>query len=655
MSSFIGGSDEARDLQDRFKLVYICLSIMVTIVVFRLWYLQIIQGQELRTYSEKNRVKESKIPAPRGLILDRNRAILVDNISGFDATITPQYAKRLEETAAAIAPIIGVDKDSILKTVRKSRRQNGPFMGARVKENLNMDEVARLERLRIDHPGLSVDQTILRYYPSDSVGAQLLGYVGEISKRQLQRINRTGNDANLVQGDIIGQSGLEEVWDSQLRGADGLYYIEVDAHGRELPSDNPAFLELTPKTEVAGSNLVLTIDQDIQMAAYRAMVEQKDKTGPRIGSVVAMKSNGEILAWVNVPSFNPNKFARGISSDLWKELVNDPFKPLRNKVVQDHYPPGSTLKPIVALAALQEGVVRENTIVSAPGSMRFGNRTYHDSLRYGHGEINIVRAIESSSNVFFYKMGIQLGIDRLAKYAMLLGLGTKTGINLNNEVSGHFPTTEWKVKAKGEPWQPGENLSNAIGQGFVLANILQLAVAYNTIGLEGKHYKPFVVKQILAPGGELIKEYNPQLVRDITDQSDGKTYIDLKHIMTVKKGLSRVANGEKGTARWWKIPGVKYAGKTGTSQVMSFSADDIYSKCDQRPIMQRHHGAFVGYAPNDMPEITVAVLTEHSCHGNTGSVPVVRDIMRAYFEKYRPELIKTKKPRKVAKKAEVEN
>lgn len=647
MSDYEVSEEEVRDLHPRFRVIYFAILITFSILFSRLWFLQIIEGDELREYSEKNRVKENKIRAPRGLILDRNGQILVDNITGYDASIVPQYASNLEETAKEISPILGVDAAKITQAVQLSRKRNGPFKPVVIKENLTFEEVFRLKRIRIDHPSLRVDETILRYYPLEDNGAQLFGYVGEISKKQLANYNKK-NDNKLVleQGDIIGQSGLEDVWDSHLRGRDGLSFIEVDAHGRESPTDNKAFLELKPQEAISGSNITLTIDIDIQRAAHKAMLEQKDKIGPRIGGIVAMKTNGEILAWVNTPSFNPNRFARGISTEIWSQLVNDPYKPLRNKVIQDHYAPGSTLKPIVALAALQEGVITPATIVSAPGQMRFGNRLYHDSLKQGHGEITVLRAIESSSNIFFYKMGIQLGIDNIAKYAKAMGLGARTNIELNNEAPGTFPSKEWKLKVKGEAWQPGENLSNAIGQGFVLTNLLQMSLAYNTIATSGKLYKPLLVKNVVDESGQKVKEFQAEVVRDITQQGS-EAYVDPKYIEVVREAMRRVANGTHGTARWWRIPDIEMAGKTGTSQVMSFSADDIHTKCESRPINQRHHGSYIAFAPANNPEIIVGALTEHACHGNTGATPVVRDVIRAYFEKYHPHVLKNKPVLKV--------
>jgi penicillin-binding protein 2 len=652
MSGFEGSEDETRDLQARFRLIYMALGFTFIIIFSRLWFLQIIEGEELREYSEKNRVKENKVRAPRGLILDRNGEILVDNISGFDATISPQYATKLTETAEEVSKILGLDAKKIVDLVQASRRKNGPFMAVTIKENLTLEEAFRLKKIRISQPGLNVDETVLRFYPFDQNGAQLFGYVGEISKKQLAAYNKKNlGKEQLQQGDFIGKSGLEEVWDADLRGRDGLDFIEVDAHGRESPTENRAFLELKPQRAVRGHNLVLTIDRDVQLSAFKAMLEQPDRTGPRIGGVVAMKPNGEILAWANTPSFNPNKFARGISDEVWSQLINDPFKPLRNKVIQDHYAPGSTIKPIVALVALQEGVVTPTTIVNAPGQMRFGNRVYHDSLKQGHGDINIIRAIESSSNIFFYKMGIQLGIDTIAKYAKLLGLGTRTGIELNNEVAGTFPTKEWKLKEKGEPWQPGENLSNAIGQGFVLANLLQMTLAYNVIGTDGKLVKPLLVSKVTDESGAVRDEFSPRDIRDVTVPNSDGVVINKKTLATVREGMRRVANADHGTARWWKIPGVEMAGKTGTSQIMSFSADDIYSKCENRPIIQRHHGSYIAFAPAENPVIIVGVLTEHACHGNTGAAPIVRDVVKTYLEKYYPHLIQKGKTKSELKPA----
>lgn len=651
MSDFLQTSEqEAKEYAPRYKILYAVIFLGFLLIGGRLWFLQILQGTELRQFSEKNRVKETKLPAPRGLFLDRENRVLVDNLPGFDASIAPQYAKKLDETAEAVGEVLGIPGRRIAEDVRKSQRRDGPFRPVRIRDNVSLEEVFRLKLLRWDFPGLNINQNILRYYNLAENGAQLFGYVGEISKEQIPKYNEFYQGKfSFDQGDIIGKSGLEETWDTTIRGRDGISYVEVDARGREAQSEKSNYYGFKPLPAVPGYNLVLTIDKDIQEAAYKAM-QRDDHIGPRIGGVVVMKSNGEILAWVNTPSYDPNNFSTGIPPQVWAQLINDPFRPLRNKVIQDHFSPGSTFKPIIALAALQEKVVTPTSVVYAPGTLKFGRRVYHESHKTSHGSINIVKAIEVSSNVFFYKMGIALGIERMAPYAKLLGLGQKSNIAMTHEVSGLIPTSEWKVKKLGEEWQPGENLSTAIGQGFVLVTALQMAVAYNTIGLEGKVVKPMLIKRVLNQDSKVVQEFDPQVLRDATQSNEFGVTIDQANFRTVKQGMRNVVSGQGGTARASKLIGVDMAGKTGTTQVRSFSADEIYKRCDSRPMYLRHHGWFVAFAPYENPEITVAVLAQHACSGAGGGAPVVHDIMKAYFEKYHPEMMKAALEKKAKQK-----
>ena len=352
-----------------------------------------------------------------------------------------------------------------------------------------------------------------------------------------------------------------------------------------------------------------------------------------------MKSNGEILAWVSTPAFDPNEFASGITPQLWSTLVNDPFKPLRNKVIQDYFSPGSTFKPYMAVAALQEKIITPTTIINCPGSIHFGKRDYHDSLKGGHGNISVYEAIERSSNIFFYKMGIALGIDKMYAYISQFGIGQKTGVELPRENAGLMPNSTWKKQALGEEWQPGENLSAAIGQGFVVTTPIQMAVGYNAIGTGGKVVRPFVIKRIIDNEGKVVREIQPSVLRDLTQTQSNGIHVDPATFNVVREAMRRVVQGPRGTGRRVNIPGADIAGKTGTTQVMGFAASDIYTLCEKRPIAQRHHGWFVAYAPAANPEIAVAALAEHSCHGASGAGPVVREIMKAYFEKYHPELI----------------
>jgi penicillin-binding protein 2 len=644
MSEYVTNEQEAKEYLPRYKLLYALVAFTVTLFFFRLWFLQIINGTELRNFSEQNSIKETKIPAPRGIIYDRNGEILVENLPGFEASIAPQYVTDLNATSEAVGKALNIPGPIVAQTVIKSKRINGPFRAVKIKDNLTRDEIFNLEILKLDYSGLDIKENVLRAYPLKENGAQLFGYVGEISKRQLPILNdKYDGKFKFQQGDVIGKSGLEEVLDLSLRGHDGISVLQVDARGREAVSSTHLLGSLAGVVPASpGDNVILTIDKDIQEAAYNAFTG----TG-LIGGVVAMKVNGEVLAWVSGPSYDPNEFSTGISADLWSKLINDPDRPLRNKVIQDHNSPGSTFKPMIAVAALQEKVVGPNTVVSCPGSMRYGNRMYHDTVKGGHGNLVITQAIEQSANIFFYKMGIALGIDRMFKYCDSFGIGHKTDVELAGERSGLMPSAEWKKATIGEEWQPGENLSVAIGQGFVLTTPLQMAVAYNAIATYGKVVKPFIVKKVLTPDNKIIKEYEPQVVRDLGD-TNIPGHIDKLTFDTVKEALRLVVNGERGTGRRSKLPFVEMAGKTGTSQVMSFSADQIFINCLQRPRHQRHHGWFIGYAPADNPEIVIGVLAEHACHGaNAG--PVAKEIVRAYVAKYHPEWL-TREPKKKPKK-----
>ncbi|MEZ0392650.1 MAG: penicillin-binding protein 2 [Pseudobdellovibrionaceae bacterium] len=637
MSEFISNPEETKEYLPRYRIFYLAIAFTFAIFIVRLWYLQVIQGDELREFSEKNRIKQIKISSPRGLMLDRDGKILVENHPGFEAIISPQYIENLDQLAESVGPIIGLEAPKLIQKVQRSRKQNGPFAQIKLKDNLSRDEVFRLKRIRLDTPGLDIRESVVRYYPLAENGAQLFGYVAEISKKQIPLYNQLyKGQLNFEQGDIIGQTGLEEVLERDIRGEDGTQFLQVDAFGRETSTSTPNIYgeQIKDKDPNPGHNVILTIDRDVQEAAYKSF-----KENDRMGALIAMKTDGEVLAWVSAPSYDPNEFARGIGSQLWSKLVNDPFKPLRNKVIQDYFSPGSTFKAFMALAALQEKVITPTTIINCPGFLMFGRRPYHDHLRGGHGNISVYEALERSSNVFFYKMGIALGIDKMYNYVSTFGLGQKTGIELPREVAGLMPSAEWKKKQIGEEWQAGENLSVAVGQGFVQASPIQLAVAYNAIGLEGKVYRPFVIKKIVDNDGKVLQETSSKLIRDLQEKQGTGISLTPENFKVVKEGLRRVANGDRGTAKWLKIPGVQMAGKTGTSQVMGFAASDIYSKCENRPIHQRHNGWFIAWAPADKPVITVAALAQHSCHGSTGAGPMVRDTIRAYFDKYHPEII----------------
>ena len=619
--------EELQEIIHRWKWVSWIMVGAGLILASRLWYLQIIHGEKLRKSSEINRLKETKIQAPRGLIFDRNNKILVDNFLDLKLTITPQYINNLEKVAKKISTIISMNPKHIMKKVKTSEKKYGPFRPVIIKKHLTLNQVVDLKFLQWDYTGLDIKTTIIRHYPLNQNGAHLFGYLGEITKNQILSFNKKYKPRFQFQpGDIIGKSGLETIWEYELRGIDGFEFVEVDVHNRKSISNIAGLWSFEPKKPIPGRNLILTIDKDLQEKTYSSFL-RKDKIGPRYGSAVVMKTNGEILAWVSLPSYDPNIFSMELPTVKWMKLVYDPAKPLINKVIQEHYAPGSTFKPIITLAALQEGLITEQTLIESPKELIFGRRTYHDYRKTGHGPINLFSALERSANVFFYKLGMELGIDKISKYAKLFHLGQKTHIKLDGEVSGFIPNSKWKKQQLGEAWQPGEDLVHAIGQGFILVTPLQMAVAYNAIATSGNIVQPFIVKKITDVNNKEIKSFKAKVSSKINNDQIAK-----EHFKTIRTALKKVVHGSQGTARWWKIKEVEVAGKTGTSQVMAFSKENIHDKCQKKPLKQRHHGWFVAIAPVEKPEITVSILTEHSCSGSSGSAPIARDIIRWYFK-----------------------
>ncbi len=616
--------EELQEMIPRWRFIYWLLIGSAIVLTGRLWYLQVLHGEKLRQYSERNRLKEIIIPAERGWILDRHLQTLVNNVQGLELTLTPQYIHSLSNTAEQIAPIINKLPAYIIKKVELSKKQYGPFQPVTIKKHLTIQMIVHLKSLQWDLPGMEIRQTIIRNYPLKKNGAHLFGYMGEISKKQIKQFNKKyGPSVHFQPGDLVGKNGLELMWEDQLHGEDGYSFVEVDVHNRKSRTLIAGLWSFKPKQAIRGNNLVLTIDKDLQKQAYKSLL-RKDKIGLRYGSVTVMKTNGEILATCSSPSYNPNIFSIGLSAKDWIKLSQNPLQPLRNKTIQNHYAPGSIFKPFVALAALQTKIITADTLVYSPQKIIFNNRAYHDYRKTGHGMINLFTAIERSANVFFYKLGIKLGIDLMAKYAKLFGLGNKTNIRLTGEVAGLIPDTQWKTQHIGEKWQKGENLSHAIGQGFILVTPLQMALAYNALATDGQMVRPFIVKKVINFKNKELEVFSPQVLRTITQ-------IDKKHFKTIKKALTQVVQGNHGTAKYWRVKDVPIAGKTGTSQVVSLSKKNIYKKCQARPLNQRHNGWFIAFAPADQPEIVVSVLTEHSCSGSNGSAPIAKDIIDFYF------------------------
>jgi penicillin-binding protein 2 len=594
------------------------------IIFIRLWYLQVYKGELYHRFSIQNRLRKEVVRAPRGMIYSRNDQLIVDNIPRFDAILTRQYLKDKKVTLERLGKILDMSQDNIKKIIKKNSFQ-AKYRPIIIKKNISLKEVARIETENAFLPGVSVDTFISREYRDKEVGAHLLGYISEISQEQLPKYRKRDNiDYKL--GDFIGQFGLEQEMDKTLRGKNGFEFVEVDALGRQkkyINTDNlfKGIEDMSPKP---GYNLRLTIDRDMQQAGFDAL---EGKTG----SVIALDINtGQVLTMISRPSFDPSQFSRGLTSEYWGSLINNPEKPLRDRNIQDHFSPGSTFKPITAIAALEEGMINENSKIRCHGSFKFGRRVYRSWKRWGKEKVNVEDALKQSCNIFFYKVAADMDIDVLAKYADMFGLGRRTGIELPREVSGLFPTKEWKLKKNGIPWQQGETLSCSIGQSYVLTSTIQLATAYSAIANKGTIYRPYLVKEVLDHTGKVIKENKPEVMRQI--ELNPRTW-ELIH-----NGLYKVVNDPKGTAWWRRGLGNQMAGKTGTSQVIrAASAEQLYSKCSEMEYKYRHHGVFVAFAPFDNPQIAVASLVEHGCGGSSAAAPVVERVVNTYMKKYLPE------------------
>lgn len=618
-----GEEEVVKSHKTRGELLFTLIVIGFGTILFRLWYLQIFEGDMLYQYSLNNRLRKEVISAPRGMIFSRNNQLLVHNIPRFDAVIIPQYLDNKKETLEKISVILDMKVSEIEEILAKFRGQ-AKYRPIKVKKNLSQKEVAIIETENEKIPGVQVETFISREYKDTYVGSHLLGYISEISPSQLPKyIKRDNFDYKL--GDFIGQSGIEEEFDLKLRGEDGYQFMEVDARGRmkRIINANNLFTGIDNKPATPGSNIRLTVDRDLQLTAFNALEG-------KVGSVVAVDVNtGEILSMVSRPSFDPTQFSRGLTAEYWSSLINNENKPLRDRTIQEHYPPGSTYKTFTALMALEENLVKADEEIMCGPTFKLGKRTFHDWKKNGHGKTDVYKSLRSSVDVYFYKIAAQFDIDDLAKLSKEFGLGAKTEITLPRETSGWIPTKDWKKKRFGIDWQLGENLVHAIGQGFNLVTPLQMAISYATIGNGGTLYKPQIIKEIFTNTGEVVKSFAPEVV--------SKVHVRPENLKAIQRGLYEVVNDPKGTAWWHRGRGIRMAGKTGTAQVISMSSKELFSKCEEMPYKNRHHALFVGFAPFDNPKIAVAAIVEHGCHGSSAAAPVVRDVITEYMKKYYPE------------------
>lgn len=582
----------------------LCLVFIFGVLFLRLVYLQMIRGEEYRRLSTTNCVRLKSIKSSRGLIYDRNHNLLVDNRPAFDLTIVLEDAKPLDTTLERLAELTGDSREEFREAIKKAGR-SAFYKPLVLKRDITRDLLAVIEAHQFDLPGIHIDIEPTRNYIHKKTAAHLIGYLGEINKKELA----SGKFPNVRSGDSIGRYGVEKSFESDLQGKRGGHQVEVDVNGRVIKI-------LRTVEPISGKDLVLTMDLSLQQKAETLLGEDD-------GAVVALDpSNGDVLVMASSPSFDQNDFIGGISSKKWQALMDNPGRPMNNKAIQAEYPPASTYKSLTALAGLEEKVIDRNSTFFCPGFYRFGNRRYHCWNKYGHGNLDVVDAIAQSCDVFFYQTGEKLGVDTLARYAYGSGLGRLTGIRLAHERPGLIPTSEWKKRRFKEPWQAGETLSISIGQGFNLVTPLQMAVFISAVGNNGTLYRPRLVKSVQDAKGQVVREIEPEII--------GGLPASKKNLAIVRQGLLEVVHGNRGTARRIRIPGIEIAGKTGTAQVFSRKAGEKFNNEKLRRTLQ-DHAWFVCYAPAQDPKIAIAVIIEHGEHGSSAAAPVAKELIHAYL------------------------
>ena len=589
-----------------------CIVAAFVVIMARLYFLQIGQGEYYDKLADSNRVRYLEIIAPRGNILDRKGREMVTNRPSFNVIWLRESNPLSDEWLKTLTRVLGEDTSTLLEKIRKMVGQPG-HIPVRLAEDISWDKVAQIEVNRMYLPQVSIEVVPLRVYHYGDLASHLIGYLGEINREELDRMDRTRYRG----GDLIGKAGLERLREADLSGAKGRDYMEVNALGFEQKS-------LKGERPVPGKDLQLTLDIDLQKIA-----EEELTTNKFAGAVVAMEANtGRLLALASSPPLHLQDFVGGISRANWNAMLENPLHPLVNKIVQGQYPPGSTYKPITALAGLAEGIVTPDTTFFCPGYHRFGNRVYRCWKRGGHGTVNLKRAVAESCDVYFYQVGQKLGVDRLAKYARLFGLGNETGVEMEHEKPGLVPSTEWKRKRHNEKWHEGETLSVAIGQGYNLVTPLQLTVMTAAIANGGTIYKPAIVEKEIYPDGTVAQSFQPEVLHRFTGQG--------RNLKLIRDGMVEAVNGRRGTGRRAQVEteGIVVGGKTGTAQVVRLKQYQHLKEQDI-PYKYRDHAWFTCYAPAANPEIAVTVLVEHGLHGGSAAAPIASKIMTRYFNEKR--------------------
>lgn len=603
---------ERRLLFRRSLVAVLIIVVLLSTLIARMAYLQVVNYQHYTMLSQDNRVKLVALPPPRGLIYDRNGIILAENRPSFRLVLTPEEVKDVDDTVQRLGEIIELS-ESDLTRFRELLARTRRFEEVPLKVRLTEEEVARFAIDRHRFPGVEVQAQAMRHYPLGATGVHAIGYVGRISAQELQRLSEENIAANYSGSTHIGKLGVERSYEELLHGTVGVEKVETNALGRVIRT-----LERTPP--VPGKDLYLSLDIRLQQVAERAL---GDYTG---AAVVIAPKTGEVLAFVSQPTYDPNLFVNGIDIENYKALQQDIHRPLFNRALRGQYPPGSTVKPLVALAALDHGATGLHDKVYCPGYYMLPgvDHRYRDWKRGGHGQMDMTEAIAQSCDVYFYDVAYKLGIDDMSSFLRKFSLGTETGIDLSGEATGLMPSREWKRAARNQPWFHGETLITGIGQGFMLATPLQLATATATLANRGKKIRPHFLHAFSDTDSGRQTPFREPPGKPVTVRQDH--YWD-----DIIEAMRQVVHGRTGTARGvGRELSYEMAGKTGTAQVFTIAQDARYN-AEELARALHDHALFVAFAPAKNPEVALAVVVEHGGSGSGVAAPVARQILDAYM------------------------
>ncbi len=605
---------ELRIFRTRAVLAALVIFILTGVLAGRLAYLQIIQHEAFSTRSEKNRVRVEPLPPNRGLIYDRNGVLLAENRPTYNLTLIRERVEDLDSTLDRLEALLELTPEENEDFRTQARQPQRPFQPALLMSDLDEEQIARLAVNRHRLPGVEVEAQLLRYYPEADIMAHALGYVGRINAEEI----KTLDPGRYAGTHFIGKVGIERFYEDVLHGQAGLRQVETNARGRVLR-------ELGRTDPVPGETLTLTIDSEMQRLAYELL-------DGRRGSIVAIvPHSGEILAMVSAPGFDSNQFVTGIDVASYRALQEDIDLPLFNRAIRGHYPPGSTIKPFLALAGLVEGVITPDSTINDPGFYQLPNdsRRYRNWLRWGHGRVDMERSIAVSNNTYYYSLAHELGIDRLHRQMAAFGFGQRVGHDVFGESGALMPSREWKQERFNQPWYPGETLSVGIGQGYWQVTPLQLATATAVLANRGRWVKPRLASRI---GDTPVPSDLPDTQGNIEVQNDA--WWD-----RVFSGMEKVLSGHEGTARRTGAGlGYRMAGKSGTAQVFSLGQDQRYN-AEELAERLRDHALFMAFAPLEEPQIAVAVVVENAGGGSTHAAHLARAMTDAWLlEEEAPEL-----------------